>query len=58
MDLHVISHALKLHGKFNYSYFDCLMLSSAALSGCRYIITEDMQDGHNVDGLIISNVFH
>ena len=50
VDLHVISHALNLHGKFSYSYFDCLMLSSAMLSGCRYIISEDMQDGHNVDG--------
>ena len=57
VDLHVISYALKLYSKFGYSYFDCLMLSSAILSGCKHIITEDMQDEHNVDGVIINNIF-
>ena len=35
------------------------MLVSALKSGCKYIFTEDMQDGQLIeDKLIIKNIFH
>lgn len=35
--------ALQLHERYQYSYFDCLMLASALESECSVIYSEDMQ---------------
>ena len=52
-----IEQALELQKEYKYSYYDCLMLSSALLSGCKQILTEDMQDGHVIrNRLTITNI--
>ena len=52
-----IEQALELQKEYKYSYYDCLMLSSALLSNCKQILTEDMQDGHVIkDRLTIINI--
>jgi predicted nucleic acid-binding protein len=44
--------------KFNYSYWDCLILASALENNCTILYTEDMQDGQTVEGkLKILNPF-
>ena len=54
----VINSALKLHSRYNYSYFDCLMLASAINSECKYIFTEDMADEQIInEKLTIKNMF-
>jgi len=40
-----IDKAVDLHSKYGFSYYDCLMLSSALESNCQTIFTEDMSDG-------------
>jgi len=57
VDLSVVSCALKLHEKYGYAYYDCLMLAIAVLDNCRYVFSEDMKDGHIVDGVEIVNIF-
>jgi predicted nucleic acid-binding protein len=57
VSLNTIDHALILHEKFLYSYYDCLMLASAMECGCNSIYTEDMQDGQVIEGLTIHNIF-
>jgi len=57
IDVDVITRALKIHEVYGYAYYDCLMLSSAILNNCAYIFSEDMQDGQNIDGLEIVNIF-
>jgi predicted nucleic acid-binding protein len=53
-----INTALQLHNRYNYSYFDCLMLASALNSNCKCIFTEDMSDGQIInDKLKIINIF-
>jgi predicted nucleic acid-binding protein len=42
--------ALDYHFKYSISYFDALMVAAALEANCKYLITEDMQDG-----LIIEN---
>jgi len=50
--------ALKCCEKYGYSYYDSLMLASALESGCRYLLTEDMADGQEIEkSLIIKNIF-
>ena len=52
-----IEQALELQKKYKYSYYDCLILSSALLSDCKQIFTEDMQDGHVIKSrLTIMNI--
>jgi predicted nucleic acid-binding protein len=46
-----------LHYETAYSWWDCLLLASAMELGCRYFLTEDMQDGRKVRGLTIINPF-
>ena len=57
VDGDTIHIALRLHEKLGYSYYDCLMLSSALGSGCQYLLSEDMASGHVIEeSLTIKNV--
>ncbi|MDR1784844.1 MAG: PIN domain-containing protein [Spirochaetaceae bacterium] len=54
-----IRNALDLRVKYDYNYWDCLMLSAALKAGCNYIFTEDMQDGQIIENrLTIKNIFN
>jgi predicted nucleic acid-binding protein len=53
------SIALDYHRKFSISYFDALMVVAALKADCKYLVTEDMQDGLIIDGtLTILNIFN
>ncbi len=45
----IIDKAIGLHFRYGFSYFDCLMLSSALDSDCEIIYTEDMNNGQVID---------
>ena len=54
-----IELALELQKEYKYSYYDCLILSSALLSDCKQILTEDMQDGHVIKNILtVTNIFN
>jgi len=54
----IIKKALCLHYKYQYSYYDCLMLASALESGCNKIFSEDMQAGQVIENTLeIVNIF-
>ena len=53
-----ISQALALAKKYQYSYYDSLILSSALSAGCNTLFTEDMQHGQVIENsLTINNPF-
>ena len=53
-----IRYALSLHEKYNFNYFDCLMLASALQAGCNLMLSEDMADGMVIENtLTIKNIF-
>jgi len=53
-----INIALSLKDRYGYSYYDCLILSSALEGNCNVIMTEDMNHGQIIsDYLKISNPF-
>jgi len=53
-----IEQALDINHRYGFSYYDCLMISSALERGCKYLISEDMADGQIIEGLLtIKNVF-
>lgn len=49
--------AIDLHRLHGVSYWDALILRSAKESGCRVLLSEDMQHGREVDGVKIVNPF-
>ena len=52
------SRALEYHYKYSISYYDALMVVAALDSNCKYLITEDMQDGLIIeDKLQIVNIY-
>jgi predicted nucleic acid-binding protein len=53
-----IKKALELHGKYGYSYYDCLIIASALICGCTLLLTEDLKDRHVIEhSLTIRNIF-
>ena len=49
--------AIDLHRLHGFSFWDALILRSARQSGCRVLLSEDFQDGREIDGIQIVNPF-
>jgi predicted nucleic acid-binding protein len=49
--------AIDLHRLHGFSFWDAMVLRSAQQSGCRVLLTEDFQDGREIDGIKIVNPF-
>ena len=59
IDMETIQTALLLHQKYGYTYYDCLVLASAILNGCKFLYSEDMQHNQLIEGkLKIINPFY
>ena len=42
---------------YGYSFDDALIVAAALGAGCTRLLSEDMQDGHRIEGLTIANPF-
>jgi predicted nucleic acid-binding protein len=51
------SEALRLHGNGRLSWYDALIVSAAQQSGCKLLLTEDLQHGRSFGNLRIENPF-
>jgi predicted nucleic acid-binding protein len=49
--------AIDLHRLHRISYWDSLIIRCAQQSGCRILLSEDMQHGQEIDGVKIVNPF-
>lgn len=49
--------AIDLHRFSGFSYWDALVVRMAKQSGCRLLLSEDMQHGQVIDGIRIVNPF-
>ena len=56
-DLADVLGAIDLHRLHGFSFWDGLILRAAKQSGCRVLLSEDMQDAREVDGVRIVNPF-
>jgi len=56
-DLDVMEAAWSLQEFTNYAWWDLMIIGSAMKSGCRYLLTEDMNHGHELGQLTIVNPF-
>lgn len=56
-DQAAIGEAWAVQDRFGFSFWDALVVASARLSRCRVLLSEDLQDGQDLDGLIVVNPF-
>jgi predicted nucleic acid-binding protein len=49
--------AIDLHRLHGFSLWDAMVLRAAKQAGCRILLTEDLQAGREIDGLVIQNPF-
>jgi predicted nucleic acid-binding protein len=49
--------AIDLHRLHGFSFWDALILRSAQQAGCSVLLSEDFQDGREIDGIQVVNPF-
>ncbi|MCL4858913.1 MAG: PIN domain-containing protein [Caldilineaceae bacterium] len=49
--------ALRIEQETGYSWYDALIIAAAAETGCRILISEDLQAGQTMHGVTIVNPF-
>ena len=57
MDHVLIELGWKLQDRFQLSFWDSLIVAAAKTAGCRYLLTEDLQPGQNLEGVLVTNPF-
>lgn len=57
MSITLIESAWEIQDRYQYSWWDTLIISSALLLDCRYLISEDLQHEQNIGSLTIVNPF-
>jgi len=53
----MLLQASELRQRLMVSFWDSLIISAALSSGCKTLVSEDMQDGQKIDSLFIKNIF-
>jgi len=57
-NLYLAKRAINLNEKYNYSYYDCLIIAAALEAECSTLYTEDMHHNHLIENkLRITNPF-
>ncbi|MCC7272679.1 MAG: PIN domain-containing protein [Alphaproteobacteria bacterium] len=49
--------ALAIAGRYGYRIYDALIVAAALAARCDLVLSEDLQDGQRIDGLVIRNPF-
>jgi predicted nucleic acid-binding protein len=57
IDQAVISEAWSAQDRYGFSFWDALVVAAARISRCAVLLTEDLQDGQDLDGLMVVNPF-
>jgi predicted nucleic acid-binding protein len=53
----IILEAIDIREKHNYSFWDSMIIASAAEGGAETLLSEDLADGHAVKGVVVRNPF-
>ena len=58
VDEAMVEKAIGYHERFQLRYWDALILAAAKLSGCDSVLSEDLNEGQNYDGVAVANPFN
>jgi len=56
-DSALIEQAWSLEDKFGLSFWDASIVAAASIAGATTLLTEDLQDGQDIDGVVVVNPF-
>jgi len=56
-DLGLLQRAWAIQERYRLSWWDSLIVAAAGASGCRILLTEDLQDGQLFDGVRVVDPF-
>ena len=57
VDAVILERAWKVQDRYQLSFRDALIVAAAKSASCRYLLTEDLQAGQDLDGLLVVNPF-
>ena len=57
IDGQLVEKAWELEARRGFNFWDALIVAAAQMSGCRRLLTEDLQDGQNIDGVQVVSPF-
>jgi predicted nucleic acid-binding protein len=57
VDSAVIERGWKIQDRYQLSFWDALIVAAAKLSSCGFLLTEDLQAGQDLDGIVVVNPF-
>jgi len=55
--LPIVRASLELKSRYGFSYWDCAIIEAARAAGCDVVLSEDMSDGQDLDGVQVINPF-
>lgn len=53
----ILRASWQVEDRFGLSCWDALIVAAARIAGCEHLLTEDLQDGADLDGLRVANPF-
>lgn len=53
----VLESAWGVQDRFGLSFWDALIVAAAKAAGCERLLTEDLQDGQDLDGVVVVDPF-
>ena len=53
----ILEHAWKIQDRYQFPFWDALIVAAAKSASCRYLLTEDFQAGQDLDGVLVVNPF-
>jgi predicted nucleic acid-binding protein len=57
VDAAILERGWKLQDRYQLSFWDALIVAAAQSLRCRYLLTEDLQTGQDLDGVIVISPF-
>ncbi len=57
VDLQIIAEAWSLQDQYQLSFWDSLIAAAARISGCRFLLTEDLQHDQDLNGVRVLSPF-
>jgi len=49
--------ALDVQQRWRFGFYDSLIVAAALSAGCTQLLSEDLQDGQRIEGLVVKNPF-
>ena len=57
VDAFTLERGRKMQDRYQLSFWDALIVAAAVHASCGYLLTEELQKGQDLDGVIVVNPF-